>query len=253
MRIAHVIARMNLGGTARWLDVLTTGLQEHGHEVLILAGSVQDGEIEDPAVFHLPIRRVTHLGRAVSPLDDLRALVEVRAALADFGPNLVNTHTAKAGVVGRIAVRSLLPNRPALVHTIHGHLLQGYFSPRTVRMVTAVERGLARASDLVLAAGEAVGHDLLQQSIVDERKLRIVTPGVHDISLVDRSKALTSLGVIDDGRIIVGWLARIVQVKGPMLLLEAARLNPNLRFLVGGDGPERKSICATECRFCWLV
>jgi glycosyltransferase involved in cell wall biosynthesis len=245
MRIAHVIARMNLGGTARWLEVLSTGLQEKGHEVLILTGAVQDGEVEVPGIEQLAIHRIPHLGRAVSPFDDLRAFGEIRSVLADLKPNLVNTHTAKAGVVGRAAVRSLIPNRPALVHTIHGHLLQGYFSPRAVRAVTFAERTLARASDLVLAAGDAVGRDLLIEGIVDKRKLRIVTPGVHDTKFMDRSLALASLNLKDDGRVIVGWLARIVSVKGPKLLLEVARLNPELMFLVGGDGPEREFMEAT--------
>lgn len=239
MRIAHVIARMNLGGTARWLEVLTTGLQERGHEVMILTGEVQDGEVEDPSVAQLPIKRIPHLGRAVSPLDDLRAFGEVRSALVEFDPDVVNTHTAKAGVVGRIAVRSMIPKRPTLVHTIHGHLLRGYFSPRTVQAVTLVERGLAKASELVLAAGEAVGADLLEQHIVSCNKLRIVTPGVADVRLIDRASALERLGVIADSRVVAGWLARIVPVKGPMRLLEVARLNPDVHFLVGGDGPER--------------
>jgi len=241
MRIAHVIARLNVGGTARWLDVLTTELQARGHEVLILTGNVQSGEVEDPSAATLPVRKIESLGRAVSPLDDLRALSEIRSALVEFNPDLVNTHTAKAGTLGRLAARSIR-NRPALVHTVHGHLLHGYFSPFVVRGVIGVERMLARLSDLVLAAGIQVGEDLVQVGTVPKRKLRIVVPGVADIDRIPRDQAFTRLGLESFSRrysTVVGWLARIVPVKGPDLLLEVARANPEVLFLVGGDGSER--------------
>ena len=242
MRIAHVIARLNVGGTARWLDVLTTELQAQGHEVMILAGNVQSGEAEDPSVSTLPVRKIESLGRAVSPFDDLRALSEIRSALVEFNPDLVNTHTAKAGTLGRLAARSIR-NRPALVHTVHGHLLHGYFSPLVVRGVTGVERTLASLSDLVFAAGTQVGEDLVQAGAVPRRKLRIVMPGVTDIARIPRDEAFTrlELGSVVSTRYVavVGWLARIVPVKGPDLLLEVARANPEVLFLVGGDGSER--------------
>jgi len=242
MRIAHVIARLNVGGTARWLDVLTTELQAQGHQVMIFAGNVQSGEAEDPSDSSLPVRKIESLGRAVSPFDDLRALTEIRSALVEFNPDLVNTHTAKAGTLGRLAARSIR-KRPALVHTVHGHLLHGYFSPLVVRGVTGVERTLASLSDLVFAAGTQVGEDLVQAGAVPRRKLRIVMPGVTDIARIPRDAAFLQLGLGSvssmQRRAVVGWLARIVPVKGPDLLLEVARANPEVLFLVGGDGSER--------------
>jgi len=242
VRIAHVIARLNVGGTARWLDVLTTELQAQGHEVLILTGNVQSGESEDPSVLTLPVRKIESLGRAVSPFDDLRALSEIRSALVEFNPDLVNTHTAKAGTLGRLAARSIR-KRPALVHTVHGHLLHGYFSPFVVCGVTGVERTLASLSDLVFAAGTQVGEDLVRAGAVPRSKLRIVMPGVPDIGRIPRDEAFFRLGLGSVGSMgyeaVVGWLARIVPVKGPDLLLEVARANPKVLFLVGGDGSER--------------
>jgi len=241
MRIAHVIARLNVGGTARWLDVLTTELQAQGHEVMIVAGNVQSGEAEDPSVSTLPVRKIESLGRAVSPFDDLRALSEIRSALVEFNPDLVNTHTAKAGTLGRLTARSIR-NRPALVHTVHGHLLHGYFNPLVVRGITGVERTLASLSDLVFAAGTQVGEDLVQAGAVPRRKLRIVMPGVTDIACIPRDEAFGLLGLAGVATryvAVVGWLARIVPVKGPELLLEVARANPEVLFLVGGDGSER--------------
>src|ERR671927_477013 len=80
-------------------------------------------------------------GTSGRPADDLRALRDVFAEMRAFRPHIVHTHTAKAGVVGRVAAR--LARVPAIVHTFHGHLLHGYFSPRRTRLVVAAERALA--------------------------------------------------------------------------------------------------------------
>ena len=128
MKVLHVIARVNLGGTARWLETLTAEQVAAGHEVVVATGRVQSGEIEDPNAAAMPLVRLDRLGRAVSPWDDLAALGELRDLIGDLQPDVVNTHTAKAGLLGRAAALSLGMRRPALVHTVHGHLLKGYFS-----------------------------------------------------------------------------------------------------------------------------
>jgi glycosyltransferase involved in cell wall biosynthesis len=245
VRIAQVIARLNVGGTARWLEVLTSELQKQGHEVMIFTGNVQSGEVEDQATRTLPVHKIASLGRAVSPFDDLRALSEIRSALREFRPDVVNTHTAKAGTLGRLASRSLR-NRPAIAHTVHGHLIKGYFNPLIVKSVTGVERAMAGISDLVFAAGTQVGEELIQAGTVPRNKLRIVMPGVPDDKHLSREESFSQLHVrnheLVKDRVVVGWLARIVPVKGPDRLLDVARANPDVLFLVGGDGSERERI-----------
>lgn len=245
MRIAHVIARLNVGGTARWLEVLTSELQNQGHEVLIITGNVQSGEVEDPSVRTLPVRKIESLGRALAPAHDLRALAEIRSALREFSPDVVNTHTAKAGTLGRLASRSLR-NRPAVTHTIHGHLLHGYFNPLIAKSVTGAERAMASISDLIFAVGTQVGDDLIERGISPRNKVRIVMPGLADRTHLSREESSLLLGVrsheLVKYRVVVGWLARIVPVKGPDRLLDVARANPDVLFLVGGDGSERERI-----------
>ena len=86
MRVLHVIARLNKGGTARYLETLTSALAATGIENAIATGFVQDGEIEDECVARLPILRVNHLGRAISPLNDFRARQELKKIIFDFKP-----------------------------------------------------------------------------------------------------------------------------------------------------------------------
>lgn len=241
MKVLHVIARVNLGGTARWLETLTAEQIATGDEVLIATGQVQGDEVEDPAAATMPLVRLDRLGRAVSPLDDVWAVRELRELIADFAPDVVNTHTAKAGLVGRAAALSLGRNRPALVHTVHGHLLKGYFSTLAVRGISTSERMMAAASDLVLAAGQQVRDDLVSAKIVSADKVRVVRPGVRDVPRMTQATAREQLGV-HSNQPIAGWLARVVRVKRPDRLLGAALRTPDVDYVVGGDGALREGL-----------
>ena len=249
MKVLHVIARVNLGGTARWLETLTAEQITAGDEVVVATGQVQGDEVEDPSASSMPLVRLSRLGRAVSPLDDVWAARELRELIGDLKPDVVNTHTAKAGLVGRAAALSLGRNRPALVHTVHGHLLTGYFSPLAVRGISTSERLMASASDLVLAAGEKVRDDLVAAGIVAADKVWVVRPGVRDFDRSDSATARVQLGVpeldapaLRSGAVVAGWLARVVRVKRPDRLVGAALRTPEVEYLVGGDGVLREGL-----------
>ncbi len=246
-----MIARVNLGGTARWLETLTAEQIAAGQEVVVATGNVQGDEVEDTGADTMPLVRLERLGRAVSPFDDLVALRELRDLIGDLQPDVVNTHTAKAGLVGRAAALSLGSRRPALVHTVHGHLLKGYFSRLAVRGISTSERMMAAASDLVLAAGQKVRDDLVAARIVKAEKVIVVRPGVRDFSRLPQDQARRLLGV--DGwagspaasgrpRPVAGWLARVVRVKRPDRLVGAALATPEVDFIAGGDGALREGL-----------
>jgi len=244
VKVLHVIARVNLGGTARWLETLTAEQVAAGQEVVVATGHVQGDEVEDPGAATMPLVRLSRLGRAVSPFDDFVALRELRDLIGDVQPDVVNTHTAKAGMVGRAAALSLGRHRPTLVHTVHGHLLKGYFSGLAVRGISMSERLMAAASDLVLAAGQKVRDDLVTARIVSPDKVIVVRPGVRDFPRADRDTARAELGMAHLGadRPVAGWLARVVRVKRPDRLAGAAALTPGVDFIVGGDGALRSGL-----------
>ena len=236
-----MIARVNLGGTARWLETLTAEQTAAGQEVVVATGHVQGDEVEDPGAAAMPLVRLDRLGRAVSPLDDVVALRELRDLIGDLQPDVVNTHTAKAGLVGRAAALSMGPRRPALVHTVHGHLLRGYFSHLAVRGISMSERVMAAASDLVLAAGQKVRDDLVAARIVSPDKVVVVRPGVRDFPRTPRDEARAALGIESSGP-VAGWLARVVRVKRPDRLIGAALRTPEIDYIVGGDGTLRAGL-----------
>lgn len=244
MKVLHVIARVNLGGTARWLETLTAEQLAAGQEVVVATGHVQDDEVEDPGAATMPLVRLARLGRAVSPFDDIVALRDLRDLMGDLRPDIVNTHTAKAGMLGRSAALSLGRHRPAIVHTVHGHLLKGYFSGLAVRGISLVERLLASRSDLVLAVGARVRDDLVAAKVVRPDRVLVVLPGVPDFARADQLAARASLGIRDFGsdRPVAGWLGRVARVKRPDRLLGAAQVVEGVDFIVGGDGDLRAGL-----------
>jgi glycosyltransferase involved in cell wall biosynthesis len=242
MKIVHIIARFNVGGTATWIDNLSQSLNAAGNESYILAGYVQEGEEEDSRFLECGGIRVSNLGRKVSLFSDFKAFFEIRKRLVEIAPDVVNTHTAKAGVVGRLATLSLGRNRPAIVHTIHGHLFRGYFNRLGVYIVNLIESNLSRITDVMLFAGEKVKEDCLHRGIVFQKSSKVVMPGVK----VQPSE------VISSEKITIGWLARFAQVKRPDRVIELAHKYPDISFYLGGDGPLRSTIehsAPSNCHF----
>lgn len=231
MLVLHVVTRLNVGGVATLVRELSAGLPAQGVDVVVACGEVQAGERESP---DRPdnLVRVSGLGRSVRPGDDLRALIGIRQLLRRVRPDIVHTHTAKAGLVGRSAAQW---GGARLVHTFHGHLLHGYFSPRMTSAVTATERALAARTDLLVSSGLRVGQELRAAGIGMRRRWVNIPPGVA-APIGDATRELDT----------VAFVGRLVQIKRPDRLLAVARLMPHVRFLVAGDGPERAQLEAAR-------
>ena len=229
-RVVHVIARMNVGGPA----AIVVELLEHLPEQSLLTGEVEEGEADHLALRspRTPLTRVPGLGRSPRAGDDVRALAWLTRELRRRRPDVVHTPTAKAGTLGRMAAR---PARvPSVVHTFHGHLLHGYFSPAVTRAVVTTERVLARTTDRIVAVGDQVRDDLLAAGIGRPEQYAVIPPGIAVRTPPGRAEAKAALGV--DGP-VVSTVGRLISIKRPDRLLQVARLLPDVTFLVAGEGP----------------
>lgn len=239
LRVLRVIARMNVGGPAVQVTALLRGLDPARFEQRLFAGSVGPGEADhiDSRAPDVPVRRVAALGRAVRPGDDLRAVRELTAAMRRFRPHIVHTHTAKAGALGRLA--AVLARVPARVHTYHGHLLHGYFSPRVTGMVVHVERRLARHTDRLVAVGVRVRDDLIAAGIGRPEQYAVVPPGTALPTPPPRADARRRLGLPPDIP-VVAYVGRVTRIKRPdrfvAVAREVRRAVPAARFVVCGEG-----------------
>ena len=231
-RVVHVIARMNVGGPAELVVQLLDGLPEQQ----LLTGEVEEGEADHLVLRapQTPFTRVPGLGRSPRALDDARALAFLVRELRRRRPDVVHTHTAKAGALGRIAARAA--QVPAVVHTFHGHLLHGYFSPTVTRGVVLVERALARGTDRLVAVGERVRDDLLDAGVGRPEQYEVIAPGVRVSTPPTRGAARAALDLPLD-RPVVATVGRLIAIKRPDRLLAVAARLPEVTFLVAGEGP----------------
>jgi len=239
IRILRIIARMNVGGPAWQVSVLTRGLDEHRFESRLVVGDVGEGEadfiaLRDP---DLPALKIPALGRSVRFGDDLRAFVAIRRAIRDYRPDIVHTHTAKAGVLGRLAAATC--RVPVRVHTFHGHVLHGYFNRWVTRLVRIVEGLLARRTTALVAVGERVRDELLGAGIGRSDQYVVIPPGVALEARPDRVSARNGLG-LPLNRPLVLFVGRLTAVKRPDRLIEAMALvldtRPDAVLAIAGEG-----------------
>jgi glycosyltransferase involved in cell wall biosynthesis len=239
IRVVRVIARMNVGGPALQVSALTTGLPTDRFEQHLLVGSVDKDEADylDLRAPEVHAVRVAGLGRSPNPLSDLRALREIRRVIRDVKPHIVHTHTAKAGVLGRAAAGT--SEVPARVHTFHGHLLHGYFSPAITKAVVVTERALAKRTTKLVAVGAKVRDELLAAGIGRPDQYVVVPPGVELPPAPSRADARAQLG-LPEGAPVIAFVARLTRVKRPDRLADVARrvvaARPDAVFIVAGEG-----------------
>jgi glycosyltransferase involved in cell wall biosynthesis len=254
IRVLRVIARLNVGGPALHVSYLSQGLDRIGYETTLVAGRIggSEGSMEYVAE-ELGVQPlyVPELQREISPFADALAARRLLQVIRDVRPDVLHTHTAKAGAVGRMAALMAGSARPkVVVHTFHGHVLRGYFGPSKTKAFSLLERGLAKATDVLIAVSPEVRDDLVELGIAPPDKIAVVRLGLDlETRLAAPPDARESLrrelGIPPD-RFLAAWLGRMTEIKRADDLLHAfARLRatvPDADLLVVGDGPLRTEL-----------
>ena len=233
IKVLHVIARMNVGGTAKYIGELVENIPDSK----LATGFIQGSEIEDSSVPKLSMVRINHLGRKISPINDYKAWRELRTIVQELKPAIIHTHTFKAGLIGRLIYG---PHKH--VHTFHGHLFDdNSFSVFEKIIIKFTERFLAYRSDILISVGENVGKELREAGIGPRQKWISMPPGVKALTLINKFEARKSIG-LEESALLIGWMARMTAVKNPNLLLEVASRLPDLQFVMAGGGDLLESI-----------
>ena len=259
IRVARIIARLNIGGPAIQAITLTQRLESLGYETLLIRGSeaAHEGSMDQLAE-ELGVRplRIARMGRELGA-GDLVAFVRLVRELRRFRPDVVHTHAAKAGTLGRLA--ALVPGRGrprVTLHTFHGHSLTGYFSQPKAALFSRVERFLAARTTRLIAVSEEVRDDLVRLDVAPAEHIEIVRVGL-DLSRFDadeqtrrsqRQELRRQLGIPPDARVVT-LIARLVPIKRvDRFLAVAQRLAtlPDVWFLIVGDGELRDELQAAQ-------
>ena len=242
VRVLRIIARMNVGGPAVQVSGLMRGFDQELFEQELLTGycAADEADYLEKVATDVKAIRIDGLGRSIKPRADLTALFAIVKEIRRFKPDVIHTHTAKAGVVGRIA-SILSGHRSVRVHTFHGHLLNGYFGPGKTKFVILIEKFLAIFTHQLLAVGKQVQDDLIEVGIGNSRKFAVMPPGLQLVSVPTKSDARRELG-LEPNEIYCAFIGRITQIKRPDRFLDVvAKVKSNdvkVRFVVAGAGEQ---------------
>lgn len=267
MKIVRIIARLNVGGPARHVVWLTGALQGKDFETVLLTGKVPAGE-ENMGYFAAengvePVF-IEQMSRELSP-QDVISLWKVYRHIRREQPDIIHTHTAKAGTIGRVAGflyrwfhwRTLLgrPRPVRLVHTYHGHVFHSYYGRRKTAFFLLIEKTLARlATDRIIVISRRQFEEIHGTFGVGRRQQFEIIPLGIDLEPFQAAPAKRAvlreeLGAGDD-QLVVGLVGRLTEIKNISLFLEVAKIYaerkkssiPQLRFVIIGDGHLRKPL-----------
>lgn len=241
VRVLRIISRMNVGGPAIQITGLMNNLPKAEFEQVLLYGYCGPYELDylDEHSIKVECIRLEGFGRSINLLSDFKVFLKIRKVIRAFEPDIIHTHTAKAGFLGRLAALTSMKQQIS-VHTFHGHLLRGYFSPAKTRLLVGAERFLAKFTDSLVSVGSQVRDELLARKIGNKEKYEVIGPGLEIGDLPSRKSALQTFG-IPDGKFNVTWIGRAVPVKSPHRVIEIAKecqeKGLQAQFILVGDGP----------------
>jgi len=258
VRIVRVIARLNIGGPAIQAITLTKLLDERGYRTRLVRGreAPDEGNMDYLAAELGVVPTLLETLAREPGAGDLPALRALIAILRHDRPQIVHTHAAKGGTLGRVAALLAFPlrrRRPVLVHTFHGHSLTGYFSGRTARVFRTVEQVLARRTDVLVAVSPEVRDDLVALRVAPADKFRVISLGFDlgrfrdDTDRSVRAAAVRREWGIGPDEQVVTLIARLVPIKRVDRFLRVAQVvgGTTTRFVVVGDGELRDSLISS--------
>jgi glycosyltransferase involved in cell wall biosynthesis len=251
IRIMRIIARLNIGGPAIHVALLTEKFSPPRYESMLVCGTLD--EAEGDMTYYAESRGIqptvlADLGRAINPISDLRTIWTLVKLMREFQPDVVHTHTAKAGFTGRIAAR--LAGVPVIVHTFHGHVFKGYFTGLKTQVFIQIERFAARLSDAIITLTEELRRELADEYHITRRGRITVLPLGFDLSpftaIPRKNGDFRRAWHIPADALLVGIVGRMVPVKNHALFLNAAakirQSLPKAHFVMVGDGELRPQI-----------
>jgi glycosyltransferase involved in cell wall biosynthesis len=252
IRVLRVIARMNMGGPAYHVSLLSGKLDPGRYDTLLVTGRVGPGEesLQELAErYGAQLRVLDSLGPELRPGPDLRALREIAGIVRGFRPHIVHTHTAKAGFVGRLAALAVRP-RPIIVHTYHGHVLEGYFGPTKNALFRNLERTAGRVSDRLIGVSRATVDDLVRLKVAPATKFEAIPIGLEldafaRLNPEQGADFRAEIGATPQDVVAtcVGRLVPIKRLEGAIAATAIAReLGAPLKLVVVGDGECRDQL-----------
>jgi glycosyltransferase involved in cell wall biosynthesis len=251
-RVLRIINRLNLGGPTYNAAYLTKYLAPE-FETMLIAGVKDESEESSEYILDKMGLEATHIHemrRSINPFQDRIAYLKIKSIIKDFKPDIVHTHAAKAGTIGRLAAHAC--HVPVIVHTFHGHVFHSYFGPLKTKAFIKIERYLASRSSKIIAISDQQKSELsMIYWICPPAKIAVIPLGFDldrfhenmDAKRADFRKKY----LLDDDEVAIGIVGRIVPVKNHKLFVDALdivlkRTSKKVRAFIIGDGEDRANI-----------
>ena len=263
IKILRIISRLNIGGPAIHVHLLTNGLNAHKFETRLVTGRISSREGSMEYLFRSEDSKpiiISELQREIRLFSDVRAFFQILRLLVRERPDIVHTHTAKAGFSARFAVilyNKIRKRNVLSVHTFHGHVFEGYFNRLSSLMFMNIERLMGRIADAIIAISPSQKKDLVEKyRIGNEKKVRVIELGFNLTPFThanERRGGFRKHIEVSDDVVLVGIIGRLVPIKNHKVFLRAAnRLlsdHPEapLKFVIVGDGQLRQEL-ESDCR-----
>ncbi|WP_372371440.1 glycosyltransferase family 4 protein [Candidatus Uabimicrobium sp. HlEnr_7] len=254
-KIIRIIDRLNIGGPTIHVSILASQLDRESYDTMLVSGLVceEEGDMSyTVAKYGVKPFYVPQLGREIHPIKDLIALWKIYCILRRERPRIVHTHKSKAGFIGRLA--AVLAGVPVIIHTFHGHVFHGYFSPQKTRLFLRIERFLARFTTRIITISKQQQQDICHKYRIGRSNKHEIIPLGFDFLPLDESKRgwLREKYGWCSQDIVVGIVGRLAAIKNHQMFLEVARLMhsyPHIKFVIIGDGELREDLEQTVCKY----
>lgn len=251
-RVLRIINRLNLGGPTYNAAYLTKYLAPEFETLLVSGMKDEAEESSEFIVNNLDLHPVymPEMYRELNPFRDYKSYYKLRKLIEEFKPDIVHTHAAKAGAVGRLAAAH--SGVPVIVHTFHGHVFHSYFGKAKTRLFLEIERYLAKRTTGIVTLSEIQKTELVEEfKIAPTEKFEIIPLG-FDLdrfanNVIEKRKIFRTEYNIDDDEIAIGIVGRLVPIKNHSLFLKALKIvsgktSKKIRAFIIGDGEERHRI-----------
>jgi len=259
IKVLRVITRLNIGGPSIQAVSLTTRLKAFGYNSLLVHGSLTPGEGDMGYLLAregVEALKVADLQRPINLKRDFGAACQLYRVLCDFEPDIVHTHTAKAGALGRLAARfyNLTHGRRhpvRIVHTYHGHVFDGYFGRRSTAVFLGLERWLARWTDRIIAISPRIADEINKHYAIGRSdqvwSIRLGFDLAPFVGIDDNMRRVSRERlVIPENTLVVTTVGRLTEIKKHDLFLEMAQRvcssRQDVLFLIVGDGELRDEL-----------
>ena len=244
IRILNIITRLSIGGVSKHVFILSRLFNDPPYRSIIVSGRCEDHEKDmfaEAKGYELEVIHVPEMKRSINPINDLLSVFKLYRIIKDLAPDVVHTHTAKAGVAGRIAAK--LAGVKNIIHTFHGNNFQGYFGYLMSQVSINVERALALLSTRIIAISAQQKDELIKYRICPDRKICLIPLGfdfeefTHQESDIGGFKRRYN---IPPENKLVGFVGRLTDIKNPGAFIDIAakvlEQRQDVTFAFVGDG-----------------